>query len=75
MSCRFTYAYTPLPNPKTSTMSPDPIAISGVSPRPRINNGEKKVAPPTPDAIAMVATRMPMGSMYQNSKLIGRAGG
>lgn len=45
------------------------MATSGESPSARINSGEKKVAPSTPEAMATGAMRMAAGSMYQNSRL------
>jgi hypothetical protein len=46
------------------------MATSGGRPRKRMKIGEKNVAPPTPDAIAVVATRIDTGSMYQYWRLI-----
>jgi hypothetical protein len=46
-------------------IKPVPIAISGGRRNTRIKRGVKKVAPPIPDAIAVVATRIATGNMYQ----------
>ena len=46
-------------------MSPTPMATSGGSLRASRRMGAKKVAPPIPEAMAVVATTIPTGSMYQ----------
>jgi hypothetical protein len=48
---------------------PVPMATSGGRPNARMNSGEKKVAPSTPEAMAVVAINTAAGSMYQNSRL------
>jgi hypothetical protein len=47
-----------------------PIATSGGRRSSRMKMGEKNVAPPTPEAMAVVATRMEMGSRYQYWRVI-----
>jgi hypothetical protein len=46
------------------------MATSGGKPRASIKIGAKKVPPSTPDAIAIVAIRVAMGSIYQYSRFI-----
>ena len=49
------------------------MATSGDNRSPRMKIGAKKVAPPTPEAMAVVATRMATGNMNQYSKLMALA--
>ena len=59
------YANKPLAKPKTSVISPVPIAMSAGSPKARMKSGVKNVAPSTPEAIAVVAKTTEIGSMNQ----------
>ena len=49
------------------------MAISGDKRKTRMKMGAKKVAPPTPEAIAVVATMTATGNMNQYSRFIGIA--
>ena len=66
-SLRRRYATNPLVNPNTSVIRPTPIATSGGKPKPNNKIGAKKIAPPTPDDIAMVAMTIEIGNMNQLS--------
>lgn len=56
---------TPDANPKTSVIRAVPMATAGSSRSPRMNIGEKNVAPPTPAPLARPAMRIAIGKRYQ----------